>query len=132
MVMEDIVAEVGKKIVALREARGIRREEAAQALGLAYGRLSKYEQGIREPDMATLKRIADYFNVSLDYLYDRPESPEWIDRFPPDLRDWLLNITSREFLLAVKAMWDDGIRDPHLLIAYANLLKQAREPKKDS
>ena len=130
MVMEDIVAEVGKKIVALREARGIRREEAAQALGLAYGRLSKYEQGIREPDMATLKRIAEYFNVSLDYLYGRSES-DFVDRLPLDLREWILSPANREFLVACKEAWNDGAT-PELIIAYAELLRKAKESKKDS
>ena len=124
------MAEVGKKIVALREARGIRREEAAQALGLAYGRLSKYEQGIREPDMATLKRIAEYFNVSLDYLYGRSES-DFVDRLPLDLREWILSPANREFLVACKEAWNDGAT-PELIIAYAELLRKAKESKKDS
>jgi transcriptional regulator with XRE-family HTH domain len=131
MVMEDVVAEVGNRIKALRKAQRIERKEAAKALGLEYECLAKYERGIREPDMATLKRIAEYFNVSLDYLYGRPESPGFVDRFPPDLRDWILSPANREFLVACKEAWNDGAT-PELIIAYAELLRKAKESKKDS
>ncbi len=35
--------------------------------------MSKYETGEREPDYETLKHLADYFNVSLDYLLGRSD-----------------------------------------------------------
>ena len=40
----------------------------AAKLHLAPSTLSNYAQGIREPDYDTLRRIADYFGVSIDYL----------------------------------------------------------------
>ena len=38
--------------------------------------ISRYETGEREADYATLIRIADYFNVSIDYLLERTDNPE--------------------------------------------------------
>jgi transcriptional regulator with XRE-family HTH domain len=37
--------------------------------------ISRYETGAREADYATLIRIADYFNVSIDYLLERTDDP---------------------------------------------------------
>lgn len=34
-----------------------------------------YEQERREPDIETLKKLADYFDVSLDYLLGRTDTP---------------------------------------------------------
>lgn len=41
---------------------------AAVALGISAMRLSNYESGKREPDLATLKRIVDVYGVSADWL----------------------------------------------------------------
>jgi len=38
--------------------------------------ISRYETGAREADYETLLAFADYFNVSLDYLFGRTDNPE--------------------------------------------------------
>ena len=38
--------------------------------------ISRYESGAHEADYATLIRIADYFNVSVDYLLGRTDNPK--------------------------------------------------------
>ncbi|MBR3933952.1 MAG: helix-turn-helix transcriptional regulator [Clostridia bacterium] len=40
--------------------------------------MSRYENGVREADYATLIKFADYFNVSLDYLLERTDNPDMI------------------------------------------------------
>jgi transcriptional regulator with XRE-family HTH domain len=50
--------------------------ELAQALGFSRGQIANYEQGKREPDFATLITLANFFQVSLDYLLGRTENPE--------------------------------------------------------
>ena len=37
--------------------------------------ISRYENGIREADYKSLIAIADYFNVSIDYLLERTDNP---------------------------------------------------------
>lgn len=37
--------------------------------------VSRYETGEREPNIATLIKIADFFNVSVDYLLERTDNP---------------------------------------------------------
>ena len=38
--------------------------------------ISRYETGEREPGIVELIRIADYFNVSVDYLLERTDDPK--------------------------------------------------------
>ena len=52
----------------LLEEYDISQKEAAVALNLAPSTLGNYVRNVREPDYETLKTIASYFNVSLDYL----------------------------------------------------------------
>ncbi len=55
----------------LRKDDNLTQTQLANALGLAFSTISMYERSIREPDFETLEAIADYFNVSMDYLYGK-------------------------------------------------------------
>lgn len=48
--------------------RGITQKQLAKNLNIAASTLGNYIQDSREPDFETLKRLADYFEVSVDYL----------------------------------------------------------------
>ncbi len=61
------------KIKELRKENKITQSKMAMDLDLSQNTISQYENGKREPDIKTLKRIADYFNVSIDYLVEREE-----------------------------------------------------------
>ena len=56
----------------LRKQMNKTQEEVAKDLQLQKQTFQNYELGKREPDIETLKKIADYFDVSLDFLCDRP------------------------------------------------------------
>lgn len=61
----------------LKELRGKRtQEEIAMKIGVSRARYSHYENGRSEPDNETLRKIADVFNVSTDYLLGRTDDPE--------------------------------------------------------
>ena len=59
----------------LREGKNMNQTELAIALGVSRSTIGMYETGKREPDFETLEVIADYFNVSMDYLYGKTSSP---------------------------------------------------------
>ncbi|MCM1101303.1 MAG: helix-turn-helix domain-containing protein [Clostridium sp.] len=63
--------EFGNIISALRAERGIYQKELADHLKVSIGTISNYEQGIHSPDFETLCKLADYYNVSVDYLLGR-------------------------------------------------------------
>lgn len=55
----------------LRKKNGISMKQLGADLGMAESTVSLYENGKRNPDIQTMILIADYFNVSLDYLCGR-------------------------------------------------------------
>ena len=59
----------------LREKRNISQLKLAMDLDLNQNAISRYESGVREADYKTLVRLADYFNVSVDYLLERTDDP---------------------------------------------------------
>jgi len=67
---------LGKKISKLRKNKKLSQYELADCLGFSRGKLANYEQGTREPDYETLKKIADFFGVSTDHLLGRENTKE--------------------------------------------------------
>ncbi len=60
----------------LRKAKGISQLKLALDLHTNQNTISRYETGEREPCISELIRIADYFDVSIDYLVGRTEYNE--------------------------------------------------------
>ena len=56
------------RLTKLREEMGLSRKEAATKLNMPYTTYLNYENNEREPNSETLIQIADFFNVSIDYL----------------------------------------------------------------
>ena len=63
------------RIKELRKSRHITQLKMALDLHMTQNTISRYESGEREADYQTLIRLADYFNVSVDYLLERTENP---------------------------------------------------------
>lgn len=60
----------------LRKERGLSQKKAAEDLGVAQALLSHYEKGKRECGLNFLVKVADYYNVSTDYLLGRSASSD--------------------------------------------------------
>ena len=58
-------------ITLLRKEQGISQKSAADQLGISQALLSHYENGVRECGLDFVVRIADFYNVSTDYLLGR-------------------------------------------------------------
>ena len=58
-------------ITELRKEKGLSQKEAAAKLGISQALLSHYEKGIRECGQSFLIRIADFYDVSCDYILGR-------------------------------------------------------------
>ena len=52
----------------LRIANGLSQQQVAKEIGITRSAYSNYEQGIREPDLATVKKLCVVLQVSADYL----------------------------------------------------------------
>lgn len=57
----------------LREEKRMKRYILSQRCGLHTDAVRRYERGEAEPDMVSLIAIADFFEVSLDYLTGRAD-----------------------------------------------------------
>ena len=99
---------IGNKIRALRKQRGITQEQLAEAVGISFQAISKWENNISLPDITLAPALASYFGVTMDELFDynlreTEKKIEMIcDRAYPYRRDGDLQ-KSREIL-------EDGLR----------------------
>ena len=59
---------LGEKIKKYRESKNMTQGEIADILGVKAATISKYEAGTLEPNIESLKRLADLFEVSVDEL----------------------------------------------------------------
>lgn len=61
---------VGDRILELLQSRDMTQKQLAADLSLPLTTLNGYVRNYREPDYATLRLLADYFEVSCDFLLD--------------------------------------------------------------
>ncbi|GET12317.1 hypothetical protein SN811_08170 [Ligilactobacillus agilis] len=59
------------RIRQLRKERGLSITKLAEIIGISYQSLQRYEAGKRDPSIQVLIALADYFNVTVDYLVGR-------------------------------------------------------------
>ena len=62
---------MGNRIKDLREDMDLRQSDLAKATGIDQRTISNYETGKTAPDAYALIKLADFFNVSIDYLVGR-------------------------------------------------------------
>lgn len=66
---------LGNRLKKLRLQKKLTQEELAEKLGITRGTYAHYEINKRQPDYETLQKLADFFNVSVDYLLGRTDDP---------------------------------------------------------
>jgi len=64
---------LAERLKELRKERSLRQEQVAVAVDISMSAYCNYEQGKREPIASVLERIADYYDVSVDYLLGRSD-----------------------------------------------------------
>lgn len=68
--------DIGKQIKSLRLGKSLTQTGMAEILGVSKSTMSNYERNISTPDPDTLRKIASYFDVTVDYLFnDMTDSP---------------------------------------------------------
>lgn len=76
-----------RSLALLRRDMGVSQRTAAKALGISQALLSHYENGVREPGLAFVRRACDYYHVSADFLLGRTMSREGNTIDPEGLYD---------------------------------------------
>ena len=93
---------ISDRIQSLRKARGITQEQLADAVGVSRQAVSKWEAEQSVPDLERIVAMAEYFDVTTDYLLrPQPENSETKTEKPPrEQRDWV-----ERFLAFAKRKW---------------------------
>ncbi|WP_368901500.1 helix-turn-helix domain-containing protein [Oceanobacillus oncorhynchi] len=65
-----------ERIIDLRIEHGYSQEEVAKKLNVSASGYGYYEQGRNEPSLETLYKIAEFFQVSIDYLLGKIDTPQ--------------------------------------------------------
>lgn len=76
------MAQFGELLAELRQDRKMTQEDLAKILYVTSGTISNYENGVHLPDIDKLLNLADFFDVTTDYLLGRCSS-----RLSPDVLD---------------------------------------------
>lgn len=105
---------LGSRIQELREEKNISRKSLAQVLEISYSAMSKYETNERFPEKEMLVQLADYFNVSIDYLIGRS-----------DIR------VEKDMKIALNALSTDGLDDTDIEMV-KNLINNLRNKNRKS
>ena len=112
-----------KNLKNLRQEKSMNQTQLADAIGLSRSAIAMYESGQREPDLKTLYTIADYFNVSVDYLVGKSDTREKtpseegvaLDDFTYALYDETKDLTEE---------------DKKMLLGMAKMLKERKDKEK--
>lgn len=60
---------IGKNIKKLRDERNVTQQQLADAIGVSFQAMSKWECGTSLPDIAILPAIANFFDITIDELF---------------------------------------------------------------
>lgn len=67
---------IGRRLRLLRESVHISQAKVAELIGTSQVSIARYENGAGSPPLKTLLWYADYFDVSLDYIFGRTDNPQ--------------------------------------------------------
>lgn len=90
----------------LRKERGISQQRLADAIGVSQPSINKYENHNIEPEIEVLKRMADYFDTSIDYIVGHTDVRRKIE----PTEDFRLNHQEAEMISRLRALNDDEKR----------------------
>lgn len=119
---------LSKRIKQLRKEKGIYQKELAEYLGVSRPTITQYESGTRKPDPDTLKKIATFFNVSLDYLLGRTNERQPADKII--LNDKNKDIEIKELFNRFNVMLDGEALDDEAKDSVIELLRFLRDREK--
>ncbi|MBQ8426295.1 MAG: helix-turn-helix transcriptional regulator [Clostridia bacterium] len=65
---------IGEIIKELRTDKGISQKQLADVIGVGQATVSEWERSVNEPKASYIEKLADYFNISTDYLFGRNDT----------------------------------------------------------
>ena len=109
---------VGEHLRTLREGMQISQAKMAELVGMKQSSINRYEGGETSPSYEVLLKYADYFDVSIDYIFGRTDNPQgklslWLDvvdnRAPnmPGVVEPVANTTTSALRPTIKGSFSD-------------------------
>ncbi len=123
---------LNEKLRTLRIAKGVTQNEVANLLGIDRTTYTKYETGDSNPDYGIICKLADYFNVTVDYLLGRPEivagetAQDYSTQLDKRMREMLSDPNLRVAFYSLETMTDE---EKEGLITYLESIRIRREKK---
>ena len=126
----------------LRTSSNLTQNAIAEKIGISRSTIGMYETGAREPDFETLEKIADYFNVDIDFLLGRTNQttmlPETIGKYSRTheldiIYEQLSDHNQRKVLTYSKNLLSTQQMEDDLLAAHArtNVVTAAEDVQND-
>lgn len=124
----------------LRIEHDYMQKEVADKIGCSVGMLSSYEGDRREPNTETLCKLAEFYDVSVDYLVGKSleknpglqsDVPDWVANLPQDLQNFIKTEAQGQFVF-LRIAQNAKINDlpPQALIKMVEAFKEAFEDDK--
>lgn len=107
----------GERLKRLRTKKKMRQEDVAKNLGIARTTYAMYEQNSREPDFDILQKLADFFEVTTDYLLtgrtEPPKEAGQVDEISSEVKIFLDDFLSapEEKKAEVMKYWHRIVKD---------------------
>ena len=67
---------LNERLKKLRAVKNVTQQRVADELGVTVGNVQKFEYGTARPKLDNVIKIADFFDVSIDYLVGRTDNPQ--------------------------------------------------------
>lgn len=121
---------LGKRLVELRKKKGMTQEEVAKKIHLTRSTYAQYEVDRRVPEYATLQKLADFFEVSIDYIVGRTDIPNKV--LSEGARKIIdsLDLSDEEIMKTVKLEVDGILLTPEQVLTFVNYVRVERATKK--
>ena len=119
----------GELLAKLRKEKGILQKELATYLNVTVATISNYEKGVHSPDYETLVKLADFFDVSTDYLLQRTEYKSSIQTLNQKL---VVNYTVSELVNAILQLDQNSMTaliDYYELLSLRNSMNAVKQGK---
>ncbi|GAB6254498.1 hypothetical protein PSKAS_00200 [Peribacillus sp. N1] len=107
----------GDRLKWLRERSGLTQKFAAEKIGVKNNTLSSYESAKRQPDYTTLKKLADLYDVTIDYIITGNEN----SNSPDEMWKEFLNPRTQIFFKDLKDAPEEKIEE---LIRFWEFIKE--------
>ena len=122
------MSDFGSRLRHLRIEKQMTQEELGKILGKSKNNISQYETNKRQADDETKKQLANFFNVSIDYLLGRSDIKNPDELLNHDNK--LVTVLYDEEMQAAFKDYDSWtVEDKKELIAYLNAKRVMRENK---